>query len=136
MKVLEANVRAAKGGFTDTAVTVKATVGLLNAYGLSADKADFITNIMAKTVKQGVLTFEEMAANIGTVSAIAAVLGVDFEALAASISTITRAGVPVEITMTALRAILSTFKTPTKEAIEAAQQLGLPQQTAASRAAG
>jgi TP901 family phage tail tape measure protein len=124
MKVLETNVRAAKGGFTDTAIAVKANVGLLNAYGDQADRAGYYTNLMHKIVKRGVIDFEALSSSIGTVSSLAAVLEVDFEALGAAVATLTRAGIPVEVTMTSIRSILNAFKTPTDEARRAAAQLG------------
>lgn len=124
MKVLEANVRAARGGFTETSISVEAVVGILNAYGLQARRVSDITNWMAKVVYKGVITYEELAHNIGLVSSLAAVLGIDLEAVGAVIATMTRAGINADITMTSLRAILNTFSTPTDEAKKAARELG------------
>jgi len=124
MKVLETNIRAAKGGFTDTAVTVKASVGLLKAYQLETERVGYVTNIMHKIVQRGNLVFGDVAENIGTVSSTAAVLNVDLEALGATIATLTRSGVPVDKTFTAIRNILNTFKTPTEEASRVAAALG------------
>lgn len=124
MRVLETNVRAAKGGFTDTATAVKGSIGILNAYGMSAERIGEVTDLMHKVVKRGVITFEELAQNIGTVTSLAAVLGVDLEAVGATIATMTRAGISAEISMTALRSILNVFKTPTDAAQQAAAKLG------------
>lgn len=125
MAVLEASTIAAKGGFTTTATTVKAVVGILNAYGMSADNAGRVTDILQATVQNGVISFEELAGHVGNVTGLAAVLGVDLEAVGASIATMTRAGISAEITITALRAILNTFMNPTESARKAAAELGL-----------
>lgn len=124
MKVLEASTIAAKGGFTETSTVVKAVVGLLNAYGMEAGNATRITDIMHAVVRDGVISFEDLAQNIGTVSSLAAVLDVDLEAVGAAISTMTRAGINAEISITALRAILNAFMNPTDEARAAAAELG------------
>lgn len=124
MKVLEENIKAARGGFTDVATTVQASVGLLRSYRLEEDKISYVTNMMQKIVERGNLQFEDVAQNIGTVSSAAAALKVDLEALGAVIATLTRAGVPIDQTFTAIRNILLKFKDPTPEAIKAAWDLG------------
>ncbi|OHB65752.1 MAG: phage tail tape measure protein [Planctomycetes bacterium RBG_13_60_9] len=124
MQVLEAATIGAKGGFTTTATVVKAVVGVLNAYQMDASSAQHVTDILAKTVQNGVISFEELAQNIGQVTGFAGVLGVDLEAVGASISTMTRAGISAEISITALRAILNAFMNPTDAAVKAAAELG------------
>ena len=136
MTVLEASVKAARGGFTDASVTTKAMVGLLNAYQLEASQATRVTDFLHAVVKRGVISFEELAQNIGTVSSLAAVLDVDMEAMGASIATMTRAGINAEIAMTALRSILNTFKNPTEEARQAAAELGFELTANSIRGAG
>ena len=123
--VLEKTVKAAKGGFTSAATATKATVGILNAYGMSAEEAGSVTDLLHQTVKRGVITFEDLAQNIGHVTSLAAVLGVDLEAVAAAVATMTRAGMSAELAITSLKNILNTFKDPTTEAQEAAAELGL-----------
>ena len=39
---------------------------VLNAYGMSADEATAVSDVMFQTVKRGVLTFGELANTIGT----------------------------------------------------------------------
>jgi TP901 family phage tail tape measure protein len=124
MQFLRANVIAAKGGFTSTAIATKASIGILNAYGMKAREVMKINDILAMSVYRGQITYEELASEIGKVSSLAAILGVDFEALAAIISTITRAGISAEIAITGVKNILNKFKTPTKEARKAAAELG------------
>lgn len=124
MSVLRANTIAAKGGFTSTATATKAAVGILNAYGLEAEKTGRIQDILAATVKRGVITYEELASSIGNVTSIAAVLGVDFESVTAAIATFTRAGIPAETSIMSLKNILTTFQSPTAEARKVAAELG------------
>lgn len=124
MGVLEKAVIAAKGGFTSAATATNATVGILNAYSMGAEEAGRVTDIMHGIVKRGVITFADLAQNIGNVTSLAAVLGVDIETVGATISTMTRAGINAELAITALKNILNAFKDPTDEAREAAAELG------------
>lgn len=123
--VLEKTLIAAKGGFTSAATATNATVGILNAYNMSADEAGRVTDILHAIVKRGVISFEDLAQNIGNVTSLAAVLGVDLETVGATIATMTRAGISAELAITALKNILNTFKDPSDEARKAAAELGL-----------
>lgn len=124
MEVLRAGVIAAKGGFTSTAVATKAAVGIMNAYKMSVEDVTAIQDILATTVKRGVITYEELSEYMGTVASAAAALKVDLEAVTASIATMTRAGIPVDQAFTAIRNVLAKFKNPTDEAKKAAAELG------------
>ena len=136
MEVLETNVRAAKGGFTDTAIAVRASVGLLNSYGYEAERVGNITNIMHKIVNRGAINFEELSQEIGTVASTAAILEVELEALAAVITTITRANVPLSMTFTGIRNIINTLQVPTTEAKLAAKELGFELNVSSIKGAG
>ncbi|MDD5728823.1 MAG: phage tail tape measure protein, partial [Victivallales bacterium] len=65
LDVLTVAVKAAKAGMTDTGVATDAITTMLNAYGLSADKAGMISDWFFSVVKRGKTTFPELAANIG-----------------------------------------------------------------------
>ena len=125
MEFLETATRSAIGGFTDVATSVKAMVAILNAYGMSADEAGRVTDVMSAIVKKGVIEYEELASTIGQVVPIAAAAGLSLEELAAGIATITQKGVSARVTMTALKAIITTFLAPTPEAVKQAEKFGL-----------
>ena len=125
MKVLEVSAKAAVGGLTDTFSSVDAITTVLNAYQQSADKATQISDIMFETVKQGKVTFGEIAQNIGTVAQSASLAGISFEEVAAAVATMTKGGTKVEETFTSLNRILLSIITPTAEAQAAARALGI-----------
>src|SRR5687768_12475820 len=72
MKVLEASAIAASAGMSDTATAARAITGVLNAYGLGAERAAEVSDVLFKTVEVGVLTFDELAQQLGDVVGIAA----------------------------------------------------------------
>ena len=125
MKVLEVSAKAAVGGLTDTFSSVDAITTVLNAYQQSADKATQISDIMFETVKQGKVTFGEIAQNIGTVAQSASLAGISFEEVAAAVATMTKGGTKVEETFTSLNRILLSIIKPTAEAQAAARALGI-----------
>jgi len=125
MQVLAVSTKAAKAGLTDTAVAADAITTILNSYGLAAEKATYVSDILFATVKRGKTTFGELAPNIGKVAALAAVAGMSLEDLGAMIATLTRAGLQTELAMTGIRSILKTFIAPARESRVAAEELGL-----------
>jgi len=125
IKVLRVSSRAAIAGLTDTGTAADVLTTILNSYGLEAEEASKISDILFATVKAGKITFGELAGSIGKVSSLAAAVGLDFTEVSAAISTMTRAGVSSDIAMTSLKGILTTFLSPQKENILVAAKHGL-----------
>jgi TP901 family phage tail tape measure protein len=136
LDVLAVSAKAAKAGLTDTGVAADAITTILNAYGLSADHAQSVSDLLFKTVKKGKTTFAELAPSIGMVATTAASAGVPLEELGAAIATMTRNGVKTENAVTALNAIISTFLKPTDEAAAYAKKLGFEMSSAAIKSEG
>jgi TP901 family phage tail tape measure protein len=93
LKILRASAKAATAGLTDTATSTKAVVAVLNAYHLSANQAGKVSDVLFQTVNKGVLSFEELASQIGDVLPVAAQLGVPLEDVGGALATITLHGV-------------------------------------------
>ncbi|AUM96145.1 MULTISPECIES: phage tail tape measure protein [Clostridium] len=118
-------VKAAEGGFTDTATAVDGLTTVLNSYGMEADKADKIANQMLITQNLGKTTFGELASSVGKITPIAAQLGITTEELFSSLASTTAQGLATSESVTALKAAMSNIIKPSKEASEAAEQLGI-----------
>lgn len=118
-------VKAAKGGFTDTATAVDGLTTTLNSYGLEADKANNIANQMLITQNLGKTTFGELASAVGKVTPVASALGVKTEELFSSLATTTAQGLATAESVTALKAAMSNIIKPSKEASDAAEMLGI-----------
>ncbi len=125
VKFLEAAVKAAKGGFTDTATAVDALSTVLNAYGLKASETKRITDEMMVAQNYGKTTFGEMARSIGNVIPIAAALNVSTKELFASLAVLTKNGIQTSEAVTGLKAALSNIMKSSSEASKLAKQLGL-----------
>lgn len=124
-QVLRASALGAQGGFAQLDDVVRAVTGVLNAYGLSADKATGIVDQFLQTQNDGVITVRQYAAEIGNIASIAAAGGVGLDELNAAIATATLRGVPVAQTFTGLRQAISSIIKPSQQAAELATSLGL-----------
>jgi TP901 family phage tail tape measure protein len=125
LDVLEVAARAASAGVTDTASSVKAITGILNAYGLEANEATKISDLLFQTNKFGVTTFGELANSVGTVIPTAAALGIKLEDLFAAIATLTKANIDTATATTSLRAVFVSILKPADQAKKVAKELGL-----------
>lgn len=125
IEVLTVSVKAAKAGMTDTAVAADAITTLLNSYGLEAEQASNVSDILFAIIKKGKTTFAELAPNIGKVAAIAAVAQVNMADMGAALATMTRAGLRTEIAITSLRAITLAFLKPQSDSVEMAKKFGI-----------
>jgi len=67
VKVLDAAARSASAGLTTTEVSARAITGVLNAYGLKAKDAADVSDTLFQTVNLGVISFDELANNLGDV---------------------------------------------------------------------
>nr|MDD5598463.1 phage tail tape measure protein [Victivallaceae bacterium] len=136
LDVLAVSAKAARAGITDTGIAADAITTILNAYGLGADHAESVSDLLFKTVKKGKTTFAELAPSIGMVATTAASAGVPLEELGGAIATMTRNGVKTENAVTALNAIISTFLKPSDEAATYARKLGFEMSSAAIKSEG
>ena len=100
--VLEAAMKGAIGGITDTEIAVKAIVRIMRGFGLEASDAADIVDVLAVIVEKGVINFEELSTTIGTVAPTAKAAGLSLGELAAAVATIVSVEEPARA-MTALR---------------------------------
>ena len=124
MKVLKTATEGAIAGMTTTAIAAKGLMAVMNAYNrkTGADAVD-IMDSMFKTVDKGVITFKELATEIGSVTAIAAPLGVSFDEIGAAMSEMTIRGINAAESATALEGLLRSIMKPADGAKEAIKKL-------------
>ena len=123
--VLKASQLGATGGFSQLATVADATTSVLNAYGLESDQAAKLVDGFIQTQNDGKIVVDQYAQQIGRLAPIAAGAGVGIDELNAAISTVTATGVPVESTFAGLRQVIAAIQKPTKEASDAAKELGV-----------
>ena len=105
--VLKAASQGAIGGFSDINTVANAATSVLNAYGLSADKAGKLVDQFIQTQNDGKIVVAEYAQNIGKVASAAAGLKIPLEEVNAVIAQSTAAGVQSEVAFTGLKGALA-----------------------------
>ena len=136
LEVLRASARAAVGGCADLSRVVGVSATIMKNYGLSGADVASIQDKIQLTARNGVTSFEELAAALPSVTANAATLGVSIDELLASYATLTGVSGNTSAVSTQLGAIFSALAKPTSEASKLAQQMGVQFDAAAIKAAG
>jgi TP901 family phage tail tape measure protein len=104
--VSQAN-QLAVGGFTDATSAVDVLTTTLNAYGLEADKASTISDMLITTQNKGKTTVNELASSLGTVIPTAAAYSTNMENVSTAYALLTKNGIATANTGTAVRGMLN-----------------------------
>lgn len=138
MAVLERATILAVAGLAQTTETVDLLTTALNAYGLQTDNVALLTERVArlsgiffKTVEKGKIEITALAAGIGRVLPVSDALGISMEEVTAAIAALTAGGISSNEAITGLRGTLQAILRPSKEAIDAAENLGIAMGTSA-----
>lgn len=122
--VLEVAANAANAGLTDTATSAQAITAALNAYGLTAADAAHVSDVLFQVVNEGVITYEQLAANMGNTLPVASALGVSIEELGAAYARMTLSGVGASQAETQIAALMRAALNPTADLTAAVQAYG------------
>jgi TP901 family phage tail tape measure protein len=124
MQVLEASAQAASAGMSTTETSAKAIVAVLNAYGLTADKAKDVSDVLFQTVNYGVISFDELANNLGDFVGAGAAARVEIDELGAAIAAMTLAGISGAESATSLNQLLTKLVKPSEALAALYEDLG------------
>lgn len=112
---LEQSAKLATAGFIEMGEAGEVLATVLNAYRMEAEEADRVSNVLFKTVQEGVITMDEIASSIGPLLPFANELGVSIEEVGVAMSQMTKAGIPAKRAVTSLRSAFQAMLDPTDE---------------------
>lgn len=99
--------KLAVGGFADTTTAVDILTTAINAYGMSADDASRISDVLITTQNLGKTSVAELGSSMGKVIPLAAAYNMKLEDLAAGYAMMTANGIQTAETTTYIRAALN-----------------------------
>lgn len=99
--------KLAAGGFTSSSTAVDVLTTALNAYGLEANKATSISDMLITTQNLGKTTVDELAASVGKVIPLASAYGVEMDNLSAAYAELTKSGIATAEAGTYLKSMLN-----------------------------
>lgn len=99
--------RLAKAGFTSTATAVDVLTTAINAYGLSADEAEALSNKLVRTQNLGKTTVDELASSMGKIIPTASSMNVSIDNLTAGYVGLTKQGIATAESTTYMNSMLN-----------------------------
>lgn len=133
---LESSARSAVGGIADVGEVVKVTSTIIKNYGLEWDAAQDIQDKIQLTAKNGVTSFEQLAAALPSVTGQAAQLGVSFTEMLAVMSTLTGVTGNTAEVSTQLASVLTALTKESSKSQKMAEAMGISFNAASIKAAG
>ena len=107
LKVVSASSKLAKAGFTDTNTAMRASLSVINAYGMGIENVSKVSDILLNTQNLGVTTVGELSNALSKVTPVASAFGVSIENVTSALAIMTKQGTNTEVASTGLSAILS-----------------------------
>ena len=133
---LRDSARSSVGGIANLEKVVGVTATIIKNYGLQWEEAAKIQDKIQLTAKNGVTSFEQLAAALPKVTGNAATLGVSIDELMATFATLTGVSGNTAEVSTQLAAIFSALVKPSSEASKMAAEMGIQFDAASVKAAG
>lgn len=133
---LEKSSRSAVGGIADVGEVVKVTSTIIKNYGKDWEEAGDIQDKIQLTAKNGVTSFEQLAAALPSVTGQAAQLGVSLTEMLAVMSTMTGVSGNTSEVATQLASVLTALTKESEKSQKAAEAMGISFNAASIRAAG
>lgn len=122
---LPAVLTAAAAGQTDLATTADIAASTLNGFGLSAEEAARVVDVLAKSSIDTNADMTDLGMAMKYVAPVAASMGISIEEATAAIGELSNAGIKGEMAGTQLRAILLALSSPSEEAAFYMDKLGV-----------
>ena len=107
LKVVDSSSKLAKAGFTDTNTAMRASLSVINAYGMGIENVSKVSDILLQTQNLGVTTVGELSNALSKVTPVASAFGVSIENVTSALAIMTKQGTNTEVASTGLSAILS-----------------------------
>lgn len=133
---IETATKAAVAGVSNTKDAAAVLASTLNSYSLSADHAEEVADTLFQTVKVGVTTFPELAAEMAQVSPVASVMGVDLTQTTAALAAMTLQGHDTASAATDIAAVFTLLQKGTPGLNKVLKEMGYESGQAALDALG
>jgi len=116
----------AKGGVTSLSISVDGMTSIMNAYGLSIDKANEVSSAFFTAQKYGKTTVSQLAQNVGSAVPIFSQAGFTYQELLSGVSAMTTRGISTNMAMTAMKNAVQSLLKPGAAAEKVLRKLGVP----------
>lgn len=125
LQILDMSAKGSAAGLGATVDVAGALTAIINSYGAENITAAHAADILTKAVQDGGAEAKELAPTLANVVPFAAQLGISFEEVAANIATVTKLGVPAAEAVTQLSSVMTALTKETNKGHDALASVGL-----------
>jgi TP901 family phage tail tape measure protein len=125
MKAAKGTLQLAAAAQVDGATAAELQSAALNSFGLAADQAGRVADVLANTANASASSMIDVGNSLKYVAPVSAALKVSIEDTAAAIGLLANQGIKGEQAGTSLRGILASLASPSAAAAEAMKALGI-----------
>jgi len=125
LEILEVAAMGSAAGMGDAKDVAGALTAVINSYGSSNIDAAKAGDILTRAVRDGGAEAKELAPTLANVVPFAAQLGISFEEVAANIATVTKVGVPASEAVTSLASVFAALARETKRGEDALKTVNM-----------
>lgn len=136
MAILNTSIAVSEAGQANLTTTTSGLVAVMNAYGLSADRAAYVGDVFTRTVQVGVGTMDSFVAAMSPIAGLMNQAGVSFEEFGAVTAWMTAQGVGAAEAATQQRAAITALIRPSSAMQAALRRLGYESGVAAIQQRG
>ncbi|MCC8172575.1 MAG: phage tail tape measure protein, partial [Parabacteroides sp.] len=109
MKILEVATQAAVGGFTEATAAANVITTVLNAYDMSANKAEQVSDQLFATIRLDKTSFKDLSSSMAEIAPVAASYGVEISQVLAAFALLTKSGRSTTQAVTQIKAVLESI---------------------------
>jgi TP901 family phage tail tape measure protein len=125
MAAAKGTLQLAAAAQVDGATAAELQAAALNSFGLAADQAGRVADVLANTANASASSMIDVGNSLKYVAPVSAALKISIEDTAAAIGLLANQGIKGEQAGTSLRGILASLASPSKQAKQAMDALGL-----------
>ena len=132
-KFVQTASKVATAGGSDAETAVDALTTVMNAFKLSTDQADMVSDQFFGTIKAGKTSFPELAGSLSNVASIASTAGIKFGEVGGSIAQLTALGTPTSVATNQLKSLITELIAPASATAKTFESLGFNTKELAAR---
>lgn len=125
IKLLDSAEKLAIGGVATLADSVGGLTNVLNTYGMTADQATRISDVLFLGAQAGKTTIQQLSKELGAVLPAAKAMGITFEEITSIVSILTAAGISTAESVTAIQSAIVGLQKPTRDLDELLGDMGV-----------
>ncbi len=124
LAALNASIKLAEANQGSLSTATTGMIRVMNAYGLSADDAEYASNVLSATFVQGAGSMDEFLSAMAPITGLSANAGITFDELGASMAYLTAQGLTTTTASRQMKGMINSLINPSETLSDVYKELG------------